>query len=180
MWRSPRRLSAHVLGLALLSAPLAAPRSASAAPVSSAVSSEGASSASSSAAVPGARALENRLIAPCCWNQTLDIHESEVATALRAEIERRLLSGEAAAAIEDDIVARYGERIRAMPKGREPLHQLAAVLAAMTALAAGGLFFVVRGWRARVPAAQPQPPSCEREDALDDYDARLDAELRSE
>jgi cytochrome c-type biogenesis protein CcmH len=33
-----------------------------------------------------ALALELRLLAPCCWVQTLDVHESELATALRSEM----------------------------------------------------------------------------------------------
>ena len=30
--------------------------------------------------------LERRLFAPCCWSQTLDVHESELASSLRREI----------------------------------------------------------------------------------------------
>ncbi len=165
MSRLRRRLAAHALGLALASTSIVAvPLAAAAAPPSG-----------STVSAPGAQALQNRLLAPCCWNQTLDIPESAVATALRAAIDRRLLAGEAAAVIEDDIVARYGERIRAMPTGREPLHHLAAVLAGGTALAAVGLFFVVRRWRA--PRSERANDDATRAPERDDYDARLDAEL---
>ncbi len=47
--------------------------------------------------------VEEHLLAPCCWNQTLDIHESPLATELRSEIRRRVDEGEAAQAIEDDL-----------------------------------------------------------------------------
>src|SRR5262245_9645491 len=50
--------------------------------------------------VPGAARLEGRLLAPCCWIQTLDVHGSEVAVGLRTEIRHRLRAGESAGAIE--------------------------------------------------------------------------------
>lgn len=53
-----------------------------------------------------ARAIQARLRAPCCWVQTLDVHESELATNLRAEIHARLQRGEKSRTIEDDLVAR--------------------------------------------------------------------------
>ena len=40
--------------------------------------------------VPGASRLEGRIMAPCCWNQTIDIHGSEPSYELRREIRRRL------------------------------------------------------------------------------------------
>src|ERR1700743_1304827 len=50
--------------------------------------------------VPGASAIEGRLMAPCCWTQTIDIHDSEIALSMRHEIRRRLRNGESADAIE--------------------------------------------------------------------------------
>ncbi|MFN9942632.1 MAG: cytochrome c-type biogenesis protein CcmH, partial [bacterium] len=73
--------------------------------------------------------VQRRLLAPCCWNQTLDIHESELATALRAEISDRIRRGEHGDAVERDMVARYGERVRATPRGRDPLVGIAAAVA---------------------------------------------------
>lgn len=68
--------------------------------------------------------LETRLFAPCCYVQTLDVHESGLADALRHEIERRLQAGEGAQQIEDDLVTRFGERIRAVPRGSDPRSQI--------------------------------------------------------
>lgn len=62
-----------------------------------------------------AASLIARLRAPCCWNQTLDVHASPSADGLRDEIRRRAAEGETVAAIEADVVKRYGERIRAVP-----------------------------------------------------------------
>src|SRR5829696_1651838 len=65
--------------------------------------------------VPGANRLEGRIRAPCCWNQTLDIHGSEISNSLKREIRRRLRAGETPDAIEASIVQRYGEKVLAVP-----------------------------------------------------------------
>jgi len=57
--------------------------------------------------------LERRLIAPCCWRETLDVHTSPTATELRHEIRSRLQAGESSLAIEKSLVARYGPKLRA-------------------------------------------------------------------
>lgn len=62
-----------------------------------------------------AASLIARLRAPCCWNQTLDVHSSPTADGLRDEIRRRAAAGETIPAIEADVVKRYGDRIRAVP-----------------------------------------------------------------
>lgn len=71
---------------------------------------------------PGHRAheVERRILAPCCKRQTLEDHDSELARALRAEIEQRTVAGERPETIEDDLVRRYGEDVRAMPRGSNP------------------------------------------------------------
>lgn len=124
--------------------------------------------------VPGEAALQARLIAPCCWNQTLDIHESEVATELRAEIHARLSAGERSAAIEDDLARRFGERIRAVPPGRDVRGDWSIGLGIAALLFGGLLVMMVRGWIRRAPKEEPLPPSPRTEE-----DARLDDELRA-
>ena len=57
--------------------------------------------------------LERRLIAPCCWRETLDIHTSPTATELRREIRTRLQAGESSITIEKSLVDRYGPKLRA-------------------------------------------------------------------
>src|SRR5450432_1715942 len=64
--------------------------------------------------VPGASAIEGRLMAPCCWTQTIDIHDSEIALSMRHEIRRRLRNGESADAIQASFVERYGPKIMAV------------------------------------------------------------------
>lgn len=62
-----------------------------------------------------ANSLISRLRAPCCWNQTLDVHASPIADGLREEIRHRAAAGETVPTIEADLVKRYGDRIRAVP-----------------------------------------------------------------
>lgn len=124
--------------------------------------------------VPGAAALEGRVIAPCCWNQTIDIHGSEPSTALRREIRTRLKAGETPAAIEASLVQRYGAKIMAVSQGSR-LGGTGILLATAMGAAGVGAVFLLRRWRKRGRAGQvaeqakPSP-----RDALDE---RLDAEL---
>jgi len=124
---------------------------------------------------PGALALETRLLAPCCWNGTLDTHESELAHTLRHEIETRVAQGEKNAAIEADLVSRYGPKIRALP--REGALQLVLAVAAVLVIAAGAWGASrVRAWR-RTSDDEVRAATPVRERLVDDYDARIDAEL---
>lgn len=128
--------------------------------------------------VDGEVALEQRIMAPCCWVQTLDVHDSPIAKELRAEIHTRLSRGESSSAIEADLVQRYGTRIVAMPASN-PLAKLAAVVVAVV-LAAGFLVArALRRWTRRdqseVRSAQQKAPATS---GPDEWDARLDEELR--
>jgi cytochrome c-type biogenesis protein CcmH len=133
--------------------------------------------------VQGEKTLEGRLLAPCCWAQTLDIHESDIARALRLEVRRRLRAGESQTAIETDLVARYGERIRALPKGSSltPIGMLLSLLIATAGIGAG--WVVVRWVRsgrrdASAVAKGGEPGSAVAPQAGPDaYDDRLDAEI---
>jgi cytochrome c-type biogenesis protein CcmH len=129
--------------------------------------------------VAGASRLEGRIMAPCCWNQTIDIHGSEPSYELRREIRRRLKAGESADAIEASFVQRYGNKILAVPDS-SPLGGVATLLA----LAFGGAgvagYFMLKRWsRAGKSPAQKAKPGATAEtpakrDALDE---RLDREL---
>ena len=129
--------------------------------------------------VPGASRLDGRILAPCCWNQTLDIHGSPIANELRREIRRRLRAGETAETIEAGLVARYGERILAV-KPQSPLKNVAVGLALLMVFAGGGAAALLVRWRRRTrlppPATVAAEPGAGERDALDD---RVDAELKA-
>ena len=59
--------------------------------------------------------------------QTLDTHHSPLASELRDEISARTGAGEPMDAIEESLVERYGERIRAVPRGAAPERWLIGV-----------------------------------------------------
>lgn len=119
-----------------------------------------------------AKALESRLYAPCCYGGTLDMHDSELAHSLRAELEARLARGERGDTIQADFVARYGDAVLAARSDR-PIRQLGAVVSAALVLSALALAWAVRKWTRRSDAVRVTRARGER-DAFDD---RIDAEL---
>lgn len=127
--------------------------------------------------VPGAERLEGRLLAPCCWAQTLDIHGSEIANELRREIRSRLKGGESPEAIEANLVARYGERIRAVPD-QVPLALMGSLGWLGVAASAVGLGWLLWRWRKRGTASVGNLTPAAEAGRGDVTDARLDEELR--
>jgi cytochrome c-type biogenesis protein CcmH len=117
--------------------------------------------------------LERRILAPCCRRQTLEDHESEVARQLRAEIRWRTVAGESSRAIEDDLVRRYGEDIRAMPRGTDPRALLGVGLGSIVGLGALVILRLARRPRSEDAA---DPAVLGPEDFA--YGDRLDDELR--
>jgi cytochrome c-type biogenesis protein CcmH/NrfF len=69
------------------------------------------------AGVPGAQqrveALENRLMAPCCYEEPVRLHQSEAAVKMRMEIERMVQAGKKDEEIFGFYTAQYGEKILA-------------------------------------------------------------------
>lgn len=127
---------------------------------------------------PGERELLKRLVAPCCWNQTLDSHQGAAPDGFRAEIRSRLYAGETPAQIEADYVVRYGERVRAASQSRAM--GWAAVIAGVVVLGAGAaLVRMVLRWGKQSPALPENDKSKGDAAKADALDERLDAELRS-
>jgi len=125
-------------------------------------------------AAPGEAIVEGRLLAPCCYLQTLDVHESPMAAELRLEVRKRLAAGESPEAVEDDFASRYGERVRAVPKGRDPRGSMFLAVTGVLVAAGLGLAALVRRWR-RTTIDTATAPVSEGRDPLDE---RIDAELR--
>ena len=128
--------------------------------------------------VEGASRLEGRIIAPCCWNQTIDIHGSEPSYQLRREIRRRLKAGESPEAIEASFVKRYGTKILAVPD-TSPLGGLATALAIGFGAAGVAAYFMLKRWsRAGTRAAKKTDgPASAGQPQRDALDERLDREL---
>jgi cytochrome c-type biogenesis protein CcmH len=127
-------------------------------------------------AAPGERELLGRLVAPCCWNQTLDIHGGAAPDRLRAEIRARLHAGESAESIEADFVKRYGPEVKAHSNS-SGLAWTSIAVVGLGLLAAVFLVVTVRRWlRSGRRAATAAPITKEQPDA---WDARVDDELRA-
>jgi cytochrome c-type biogenesis protein CcmH len=131
--------------------------------------------------VEGAKRLEGRIIAPCCWNQTIDIHGSEPSYALRREIRARLKAGETADAIEASLIQRYGQKILAV-QDKSPIVSVANTLG-LAFLGAGiGAYFMLRRWSRAGAGADKKKTTAETGEATsepkrDALDERLDREL---
>jgi cytochrome c-type biogenesis protein CcmH len=134
--------------------------------------------------VEGASRLEGRIMAPCCWMQTIDIHGSPIAEELRSEIRKRLRAGESPDAIEASFVQRYGEKILAVPNS-SPIGGLATFLALGFGGAGVSAYFMLKRWSRAGKAAGGKPPKAKKkadkgsgdEPKRDSLDERLDREL---
>jgi cytochrome c-type biogenesis protein CcmH len=124
--------------------------------------------------VPGASAIEGRLMAPCCWTQTIDIHDSEISLSMRHEIRRRLRNGESPEAIQASFVQRYGPKILAV-QPNSPLKGVFIGLSLVIGGAGVASVLMIGRWRKRSASAAPETKPSE---ARDQWDDKLDAELR--
>jgi cytochrome c-type biogenesis protein CcmH len=121
------------------------------------------------------REVEERVLAPCCWMGTIDVHESPVAHQLRDEVAARIDRGETAEQILDDLVVRYGDRVRSTPpSGALPAVLFIGGLLAFIVVVLVALRWVRRGRRSAAAVARPATPRQAGDDALDD---QLDDEL---
>jgi cytochrome c-type biogenesis protein CcmH len=99
------------------------------------------------------RDIENNLIAPCCWNQPISEHYSEVSEQMRKEVRTMVAQGKSRDEILDYYVAKYGERILATPRPKG-INTLAYILPwAALILGAWGLFMILK--KRRLPAPAP-------------------------
>lgn len=108
-----------------------------------------------------AKAIENKLMAPCCMSNTVAVHESGIAHQMRREIRESLAAGRSEREILDGYVEQYGEQILALPRASG--FNLTAYLLPMGLLfaGAGALALALRRWRATPAAAAaplPAPP----------------------
>jgi cytochrome c-type biogenesis protein CcmH len=65
-----------------------------------------------------ARTIEDNLIAPCCWSQSVSHHQSAAAEEIRKGVREMLAAGKSREEILDHFVSIYGERILATPRAR--------------------------------------------------------------
>ncbi|MFQ5639342.1 MAG: cytochrome c-type biogenesis protein CcmH [bacterium] len=64
--------------------------------------------------------IEHSLVAPCCWNMTVDIHDSPASHKVRKQITELLSAGKTKEQILEFMSSpqQYGERILAIPSSK--------------------------------------------------------------
>ena len=126
--------------------------------------------------VPGASAIEGRLMAPCCWTQTIDIHDSEIAMSMRHEIRRRLRNGESTDVIQASFVERYGPKIMAVQANSQLKNVFIGLSVVMGGAGIGAAMMIGR-WRKQ--GGKRAPALNETSDIpRDKWDEKLDEELK--
>jgi cytochrome c-type biogenesis protein CcmH len=127
--------------------------------------------------------IEGGLIAPCCWVQTVAVHDSQIAKDIKREVREAAAQGQTEDQILGTFVDRYGEKILAAPRA-EGFNLLAYLVPFATAMVAAGIIvmLVVRWRRPALAAlegsgaegpATPDTPAALR-DRLDDELKRFD------
>ena len=106
-----------------------------------------------------AKQLEGKLIAPCCFSQTVADHYSGAAAHMKQQIRQFLVQGQTEEQILNAYVQVYGERILAAPRASG--FNLVAYLAPPIVLFVGivGMFLWLTQWRRpdqKQPALQQQ------------------------
>lgn len=61
--------------------------------------------------------LYTEFIAPCCWRQSVAIHQSEESVKVRSEIDSKILLGDSDSQIKAALVKEYGHGILMEPEG---------------------------------------------------------------
>jgi cytochrome c-type biogenesis protein CcmH len=106
--------------------------------------------------------IEHNLVAPCCWNMTVDQHESPKASEIRQKITELLKEGKTKEEILDYFVAQpsYGERILATPSQKNVLGKLAYWLIPFALIL--GAFIVYRTIRGLSPKKSGQQSQAQK------------------
>jgi cytochrome c-type biogenesis protein CcmH len=120
------------------------------------------------------REIEDNLIAPCCWSQTVSQHYSEVSEQIRQEVRAMVAAGKSRDEILDYYVAKYGERILATPRAKGFNRMVYILPWAALVLGAWLLIVLLRKQRQPEFAAVPNPPSVSDER----YTAIIEKEMK--
>lgn len=102
---------------------------------------------------------ERSLVAPCCWNMTVDLHDSPASREVRKKISEFIDQGKA----KEEILAyftaqpQYGERILASPSQKTLLGKVAYWFVAAALLLGAGIVVLVLKRIVRPSAAKAKP-----------------------
>jgi cytochrome c-type biogenesis protein CcmH len=114
------------------------------------------------------------LIAPCCWSQTAEVHQSDAAKTVKEKIRVGILAGKTDEEIVQEFIDEYGERILSVPRPRGFNLTLWVFLALVIVVSAAGLSWYVK--RIAQYAANRKASSVPVEDSMNQ---RIEKELKS-
>lgn len=86
------------------------------------------------------RALQQRLVAACCWSESIDVHRSQTSLDMRVELHRLIEQGKSDREILDWFKSQYGARVLIEPEGATSILAYAFPLLGLLI----GLYFVFR------------------------------------
>ena len=118
--------------------------------------------------------LENSLMAPCCYTQTVAIHGSDVAIEIRHEIVQMVLAGQTDSEILNHYKELYGPQILVEPEGgfRTVLYCLPVTVAVVgVLLILAFLRYAIDNGKSRICL----PPLATKDQ--EEYKARVQADL---
>ena len=121
-----------------------------------------------------ARAIDEALIAPCCFTQQVSVHQSPAAEEVRRDVRERLRAGQTREQILEAYVARYGPRILAQPPAKGIARSLYVLPVLLLVVSGGVVILAIRRFTRR-PASPLESTTPVHANA---EVARLDDELR--
>lgn len=125
------------------------------------------------------RQLFYSLICMCgCPRETLGTCACNFAHSRREEVRAQLADGLGVEAIQDAYVKRFGPQALAVPRDKGAARLLWMVPLFAIVLGAAGLVVLLRRWRKRSDDETPVAASPSAPIARDDYDDKLDQELK--
>lgn len=125
--------------------------------------------------------LEHSVVAPCCWNMTVDQHESGASHEVREKIATMIKQGKSKEDILDALVGQYGERILASPSQKNLLGKFAFWLIPIVLVI--GMVIVGKAI-SRLTYSKPkkeykQPSTIKQKNKSSYWDKRVEEELRN-
>ena len=122
--------------------------------------------------------IEHSLVAPCCWNMTVDQHDTGAGPRVRAEISELIKAGKTKQEMLDYFVAKYTERILSAPSQKTFLGKMAYWLIPIVFIF-GGLIAVktIRSLSKAKPTKPDQHKKTESQPNGDKWEQKVEDEL---
>ena len=122
--------------------------------------------------------IEHSLVAPCCWNMTVDQHDTGAGPRVRAEISELIKAGKTKQEMLDYFVAKYTERILAAPSQKTFLGKMAYWLIPIVFIFGGLIAVKTIKSLSKAKSEKPGPyKKAESQPAGDRWEQKVEDEL---